>query len=578
MELDEFAEKQAKQLQQFTDDFLNRIKAVQESFFDELSELVSRLERKDGYIISSVANLRLADKINDVLDRRLSRSGIDDAVNEYIKGFDQQRDLIDQYISDTFGDSSTKFSNALFEKTKRDAINTLSSATPTTRFLEGISSQINTAVETGAAFTDTIKALRLFATGGKVDAGAQLAGRGIQDVDGKLLQYSKQIAYDTIAVSDRSYTNAVAKALNAEWYYYAGDIMITSRKFCIDRVGKYWHRKEIESWADLKWQGKMESTNEQTIFKDLGGHWCQHTLIPVSIDCVPADVIYRNIESGNYEPEKSDIKFVEKREIERFPRDKNLTGEDAKIQERSIRHFVENRIELTDQYIEEFGNTANTDDARKLFKSVGYNGLNASAVHEASSALNKSAISRLVANGDKNSVYMYAGGAGSGKTSAISKLVPNVKDAADVIIDGNLASYYKAAAQIDNYIASGKEINVLYVYRDPVDAWVNGVIKRMLTNKSEGGRIVPMRIFLENTEGSYKTVRQLLPKFSGNKQVKISLIDNSLGLGKTDWMNLEKFQSIEYGDDLRKKLIEETKKLLDAGKITAEQYDKLVNG
>jgi hypothetical protein len=41
-------------------------------------------------------------------------------------------------------------------------------------------------------------------------------------------------------------------------------------------------KKEIESWATEKWQGKISGTNKLNIFSYLGGHNCLHTLQIVS--------------------------------------------------------------------------------------------------------------------------------------------------------------------------------------------------------------------------------------------------------------------------------------------------------
>ena len=130
------------------------------------------------------------------------------------------------------------------------------------------------------------------------------------DLTGKLLQYSKQIAYDSIATADRAYTSAVAEDLGNDWFYYAGGLLKTSREFCIERHNQYYHFKEVESWAGLNWDGKMENTTPQNIWENLGGYNCNHAIIPVSIDQVPKSVLKRNINSGNYVPTEFDLQNV----------------------------------------------------------------------------------------------------------------------------------------------------------------------------------------------------------------------------------------------------------------------------
>jgi hypothetical protein len=252
-------------------------------------------------------------------------------------------------------------------------------------------------------------------------------------------------------------------------------------------------------------------------------------------------------------------------------------GENAKVQNDSIKSFLTNKDILSKEYVERFGNVVNTDDARKLYIDVGYSGTNAGAVHEASSALSKEALKRLIKESDSNTIEMYAWGAGSGKTSSIEGLRPGMKEKAAAVIDGTMSSFEGAEQKISQFLKQGKEINVSYAYRDPEDAWRNGVIKRMLSNKEEMGRTVSMSTFLETTEGSYNTVKTMFDVgFDKHPGVNINIIDNSLGYGKTAYMEREKFDSITFGEELRQKLLKTTKKLLEDGTITKSQYDALI--
>ena len=159
-------------------------------------------------------------------------------------------------------------------------------------------------VTSGAGFRESVASIRDFV-------------EGTDTTNGKLLQYSKQIAHDQFAFSDRGYTNAVSDELEAEWYFYAGDEIPTSRCFCIERHDKYWHYKEIEKWGEGQdlgecksgdlWKGAHIDTNAQTIFVYLGGYFCMHSLQPVSIFVVPKEIVERNIANGNYEPSVFEI-------------------------------------------------------------------------------------------------------------------------------------------------------------------------------------------------------------------------------------------------------------------------------
>jgi hypothetical protein len=50
------------------------------------------------------------------------------------------------------------------------------------------------------------------------------------------------------------------------------------------------------------WAGENQSTNEQTIYNFAGGYNCQHSILPVTIDQVPVEVIREAVDKWGYEP------------------------------------------------------------------------------------------------------------------------------------------------------------------------------------------------------------------------------------------------------------------------------------
>lgn len=93
----------------------------------------------------------------------------------------------------------------------------------------------------------------------------------------------------------------------------------------------------------------------------------------------------------------------------------------------------------------------------------------------------------------------------------------------------------------------------------------------MKFNKNEGGRVVPLSVFLKNAPDSLDVVKKLR-----NDGVEIIPIDNSLGAGKARLMSNKKLDSIEYPSNLKEVLVRETKKLLQKGQITKKEYGALI--
>lgn len=279
-------------------------KALAENFSDTVSksereiylrvlELLSTLEKTGGNIALTESNLKIADLIKDELPKIVRESSYTKGVEEFVKGLNEQKGLVDTYISTTLNTavSNTPFASAVFDQTKRNTIDLLVNATPETGFLKSLENIIDVAVRSGQSWRETVSQIRDYAIG--------------KDGEGKLNQYSKQVAYDAIAINDRAYTSAIADELESEWFLYAGGELPTTRHFCEERFGKFFHYKEIESWASLEWSGKNDETTPQNIYEYLGGWNCQHTLIPVTIEMIPQEDIDRNIANGNYSPVKN---------------------------------------------------------------------------------------------------------------------------------------------------------------------------------------------------------------------------------------------------------------------------------
>lgn len=104
---------------------------------------------------------------------------------------------------------------------------------------------------------------------------------------GLLPNAAKRITVDGLVTFSREYVGALTKDFDSEWYLYEGPLRATSRSFCESRAGKYWRKKEVESWASLDWQGKKPGTTKTTIFSLVGGYTCYHILFPVPEEAVP---------------------------------------------------------------------------------------------------------------------------------------------------------------------------------------------------------------------------------------------------------------------------------------------------
>lgn len=299
------AEKNAR-LENIPLEFQSNVERLQRRIFNRIIELIGQLETEGGSIKRSEANLLRVEMINSELKNVLNGREYTSAVREFTNEFEVQKNVNDKYFKQAFKQefNQVRIANQLVINSQRNAFELLAGAPAEQNFITPIKSQLENAVSSKASFQDTIKGIRELVEGN-------------EEVDGRLLRYSKQVSWDAFSISDSAYTNAIAEDLDIEWFLYSGGLVKDSRCFCEERNGKYFHYKEIEAWGRMEnlgvcntgdgWAGMRKGTNESTIFLVKGGYGCKHSFSPVSIGIVPRSVIDRNIANGNFEPSEFEI-------------------------------------------------------------------------------------------------------------------------------------------------------------------------------------------------------------------------------------------------------------------------------
>lgn len=182
---------------------------------------------------------------------------------------------------------------------------------------QAIESAITSLTETGLEeyFSKPIKDIlyRNISTGGSYSSMQEEIREfilGNDEVDGRFLRYTRQITNDSLSVYNRNYNDTISQELGLQFYKYTGGLKDTSREFCEERNGKFFHREEIKSWGkgekccglswpqNKKWPGMRKGTNESNILSFAGGYLCSHSIIAVSEAIVPEEVIERAREKG----------------------------------------------------------------------------------------------------------------------------------------------------------------------------------------------------------------------------------------------------------------------------------------
>lgn len=115
-----------------------------------------------------------------------------------------------------------------------------------------------------------------------------------------------------------------------------------------------------------------------------------------------------------------------------------------------------------------------------------------------------------------DTVTFMAGGTGSGKSTHAPKT--------GIVYDSTLTNFDVAKEKIDAALASGRDVDIRYVFREPVEAYSQGVLKRA----ESIGRSVAPETHANTHRGAYETIQRLADQYKDDKKrVHIRLIDNS---------------------------------------------------
>lgn len=289
---EELIKEKSKRLESIPLALQTSVEKQQKAILDEIIILLNELEVKNGEILINKENLKIISLIDTDLKKVFLNDEYVRSVKEFAGEFESQAVLNGKLIKKGFGETLTNVASQSYVTiAKKGAIEALIGSPIDTEFIKPIQGLLENAVVNGASIKDTIQDIRDFV-------------KGTNEKDSKILRYVKQISNDSFAISDRSYTSIVSDYLDAEWFYYAGGEIKTTRCFCAERVGNYFHYLEIESWGNGEnlgdcnigngqWAGEIQGTNSKTIYSYLGGYNCMHSLMPVSEAIVPESDIER---------------------------------------------------------------------------------------------------------------------------------------------------------------------------------------------------------------------------------------------------------------------------------------------
>lgn len=218
------------------------------------------------------------------------------------------------------------------------------------------------------------------------------------------------------------------------------------------------------------------------------------------------------------------------------------------------------------------GTVLNTDLARELSPEYRADRSRSAEVHEPASNFIKRLYARKLAaptpEGKRPVVLFTGGGTGAGKSTGLKlpKLAPVVAEA-EIVYDTNMNKFESADQKIQQALEAGREVAIVYTFRDPVEALAAGALPRAMRM----GRTVPLREHIRTHVGAWEVINALQAKYAGDERVHIEVVDNSRGRGKAAVVPLQELQPRVY-NDLEGVLRETLEAERAAGRISETVY------
>lgn len=259
--------------------YAGNIGKIQRELYNDIIVVLSKLELEGGYIKQSNANRRILSEADDKIQEVFSSDYYRKSVSNFVASVPKVDLLNVKYftsIEESFSPNRL-FLKDLQKSTVKTIEDFILKDGLQVQVIKPLSQVLNQNINSGGQFSGFMRQIKDFVLGD-------------DKVEGRALSYTRTYLRDSLFTYSRTYQQSVTGDLGLEYYQYAGGLIDSSRPFCIERAGKFFHHKEVERWAGLDWAGKKSGTTESSIFLFAGGWNCGHQLIPVHDSIVPEDV------------------------------------------------------------------------------------------------------------------------------------------------------------------------------------------------------------------------------------------------------------------------------------------------
>lgn len=229
--------------------FKTKIEGLQKTLLDLLfSEYVTKFDVKDGVLLDNDNNVTLLAEIDKVFEK-FNTNFQQSVLNGYAKDLLKITELNADYFSQGLGFATDVVTDIVKNKInlddklgftakgnlKRDGyLYRLGETQPVRQELR---QYVSSSLTSETSYAEYLKGFKDIVVGN-------------ENVNGSLVKYYDQYAYDSFNQHDASSGQYLAQGLGLEHFMYEGSIIKTTRDFCVKRAGKVFTIKETKKWKN----------------------------------------------------------------------------------------------------------------------------------------------------------------------------------------------------------------------------------------------------------------------------------------------------------------------------------------
>ena len=209
----------------------------------------------------------------------------------------------------------------------------------------------------------------------------------------------------------------------------------------------------------------------------------------------------------------------------------HLAAADGAIEREAFELLATRGDALVAAYLERYGRSVNTDDARELFPAYRADRSRAGAVQRPATELSERVYVKLLGadRGKRGRVIFLAGGSGSGKTTALHRMMRERPLDDAITFDGTFADHDADLRRIRQALDQGYDVSVIYVHvEDPLRALGNAIARaEQMAAELGSGRTIRATELVGLHAKARRAFVDVAAALADDPRVDFTVLDNS---------------------------------------------------